>query len=100
MFNAGGAIASETVVNAVVAGAVNGGEVSQTTAVEVMVKGNGRFLAVCSLRPAAVLFDGKILEFSHGKTNEGVPYLELDLPKGYTGTPRRLAIHWDADSRA
>lgn len=40
MFNAGGAIASETVVNVAVAGAgaVNGGEVvGETTSVEVMV---------------------------------------------------------------
>lgn len=37
MFNAGGAIAAETVVNVAVAGAVNGGEVGKTTSVEVMV---------------------------------------------------------------
>lgn len=64
------------------------------------MKGSGRFLALCSLRPSAVLFDGKPLEFSHGQTSEGVPFLEAELPGGYTGDPRPLVVQWDKDSRA
>lgn len=65
------------------------------------VKGSGRFLALCSLRPAAVIFDGAPLnDFSHRQTNEGVPFLEMELPRGYTGTPRPLVVRWDKDSRA
>lgn len=63
------------------------------------MKGSGRFLALCSLRPAAVLFDGKQLEFSHGENSDGVPYLLLDLPEGYTGQPRPLIVRWDKNSR-
>lgn len=65
------------------------------------VKGSGRFLALCSLRPAAVLFDGAPLHgYSHRQTDEGVPFLEIDLPGGYAGKPRPLVVRWDKDSRA
>lgn len=64
------------------------------------MRGHGRFLALCSLPPAAVLFDGKVLEFSHGENGEGVPYLEVVLPGGYTGAPRQLVVRWDKESRA
>eukprot|EP00752_Nemacystus_decipiens_P017232 g15436.t1 len=90
MFNAGGAVASETLSQ-------EGGRAQA----ELMVKGSGRFLALCSHRPAAVVFDGVPLnDFSHRLTDEGVPYLEIQLPWGYTGTPRSLVVRWDKDSRA
>ena len=65
------------------------------------VKGSGRFLALCSLRPAAIIFDGAPLsDFSHRVTDDGIPYLEIQLPGGYTGTPRPLVVRWDKESRA
>ncbi|CAM9742069.1 unnamed protein product, partial [Ectocarpus sp. 12 AP-2014] len=88
MFNAGGAIVSEKL-------SYQGGRAQA----DMTVKGSGRFLALCSLRPAAVLFDGKSVPFSHSRDSEGVPSLELALPTGYTGKPRSLVVQWDKDSR-
>lgn len=65
----------------------------------VQVKGTGRFLAFCSLRPAAVLFDGQPIEFLHGQSRTGVPFLEVALPIGYSGEPRRLVVQWNSESR-
>lgn len=71
------------------------------THTHIQVKGSGRFLALCSLRPATVVFDGTPLsDFSHRLTDDGVPYLEIQLPEGYTGASRPLVVRWDKDSRA
>ena len=57
MFNAGGAIASDTVVNAAVAGPVNGGEVRETAALEVMVSfANVNILGDCRICFPVVFF--------------------------------------------
>lgn len=64
------------------------------------VKGSGRFLALCSLRPTAVLFDGEPIDYTHGQTPEGVLFVEVVLPQGYNGVPRRLVVQWDEASTA
>lgn len=61
------------------------------------MKGSGRFLALCSVRPTAVLFDGKPIDFSHGEAHDGVPFLEAGLPKGYTGETRSLVVQWERE---
>ncbi|CAM9768911.1 unnamed protein product [Sphacelaria rigidula] len=103
MFNAGGAVVTEELLPPVSAPAVSlvsgNGEIA---GVAMMVKGSGRFMVHCSLRPTAVLFEGAPIEFTHGEHAEtGVSALEVVLPRGFTGVPRQLLVQWgEASPRA
>lgn len=64
------------------------------------VKGSGRFLAFCSVRPTAVLLDGKPVVYSFGRQGGAAQSLEVMLPHGYAGVPRQLSVRWEPEADA
>ncbi|CAM9277558.1 unnamed protein product, partial [Chrysoparadoxa australica] len=81
LFNAGGCILSEEIRPSAAASSS-------------AVKGSGRFLAVCSEKPAFVTLDGLPVPSKIGKTRNGIGYLEVILPTPYLGASRLLEVLW------